>query len=240
MEIIRRLDEEYAFGSNQMHCNLGIAMKIENWCKVNYGKKAIWNRKLPTAYAKDEDEKKIGRDLNRLKTVFKQYKGRKSEEIEDEEDRRILEIIRRLDEEYAFGPGQLHHNIGLAMQIENWCKRTYKHIEISNRRLPNRRAEDSEEKFLGEALMSLRRKLKKYEGKELEEVEDEEDRRILEIIGRLDAEYNQKKKSRTAKEIAEASISSLTDIEMSDREDQELKALVEKTKEGGIKLDEQS
>ena len=47
-------------------------------------------------------------------------------------------------------------------------------------------------------------------------------------------------KSRTAKEIAEASISSLTDIEMSDREEQELEALVERTKEGGINLDEQS
>ena len=47
-------------------------------------------------------------------------------------------------------------------------------------------------------------------------------------------------KKRTSKEIAEASISSLTDIEMSDREDAALKELVEKTKEGGINLDEQS
>ena len=47
-------------------------------------------------------------------------------------------------------------------------------------------------------------------------------------------------KRRTSKEIAEASISSLTDIEMSDREDTALKELVEKTKEGGINLDEQS
>ena len=45
---------------------------------------------------------------------------------------------------------------------------------------------------------------------------------------------------RTSKEIAEASISSLTDIEMSDREDAALKELVEKTKEGGMNLDEQS
>lgn len=43
---------------------------------------------------------------------------------------------------------------------------------------------------------------------------------------------------RTGKEIAEASISSLTDIEMSDREDVALKELVEKTKEGGIKRDD--
>ena len=47
-------------------------------------------------------------------------------------------------------------------------------------------------------------------------------------------------KKRTGKEIAQASISSLKDIETSDREDAVLKELVEKTKEGGIKLDEQS
>ena len=51
---------------------------------------------------------------------------------------------------------------------------------------------------------------------------------------------NLDKKTRTSKEIAEASISSLTDIEMSDREDVALKELVENTKEGGINLDEQS
>ena len=39
---------------------------------------------------------------------------------------------------------------------------------------------------------------------------------------------------------SEASISSLTDIEMSDREDAALKELVERTKEGGMNLDEQS
>ena len=50
-------------------------------------------------------------------------------------------------------------------------------------------------------------------------------------------------KSRTGKEIAEASISSLTNIEMADREDSALKDLVKKRKkekEGGINLDEQS
>ena len=47
-------------------------------------------------------------------------------------------------------------------------------------------------------------------------------------------------KKRTSKEIVEASISSLTDIEMSDREDAALKELIEKTKEGEVNLDEQS
>ena len=49
-------------------------------------------------------------------------------------------------------------------------------------------------------------------------------------------------KKRTSKDIAEASISSLTDIEMADIEDSALKDLVKKKKEkeGGIKLNEQS
>ena len=47
---------------------------------------------------------------------------------------------------------------------------------------------------------------------------------------------------RTSKEIAEASISSLTDIEMTDKEDAELRKTIEKEKKkkGGIKRDEQS
>ena len=62
----------------------------------------------------------------------------------------------------------------------------------------------------------------------------------MEIVRYLDEEYNSRKRKRTSKEIAEASISSLTDIEMSDREDAALKELVERTKEGGMNLDEQS
>ena len=61
----------------------------------------------------------------------------------------------------------------------------------------------------------------------------EEQLKILEELG-----ISLEKNLRTGKEIAEASISSLTDIEMSDREDAALKELVEKTKEGGIERDE--
>lgn len=43
------------------------------------------------------------------------------------------------------------------------------------------------------AVSTLRTKLKQYEGKKLEEVENEEDRRILEVVRRLDAEYNPRK-----------------------------------------------
>ena len=48
------------------------------------------------------------------------------------------------------------------------------------------------------------------------------------------------KKERTGKEIAEASISSIKDMELADAEDKALQNLVEQTKEGGINIDEQS
>ena len=230
LEIIKKLDEEY--GLDQVLKN---ALEIENWCKVEYGDKKIWERSLPKSNAKNEDERRLGKALGTIRLKLKQYEGKKIEEVENEKDRKVLEIIKRLDEEY--GLNQVLKN---ALEIENWCKENYEDKQLSERKLPTKSAKNEKEKRLGHALGNLRQKLKQYEGKELEEVENEEDRRILEVVRRLDAEYNPMKKSRTAKEIAEASISSLIDIEMSDREDQELKALVEKTKEGGIKIDEQS
>ena len=72
-----------------------------------------------------------------------------------------------------------------------------------------------------------------YRGTGTGAITDDEKREIeeLEIF---------KNKKRSSKEIAQASISSLTDIEMSDGEDAALKELVERTKEGGMNLDEQS
>ena len=230
IEIIRRLDEEFGLGNS-----LKNALEIENWCKANYGEKEIWERKLPSSKSNDQEEKRLGVALRTLRQKIKQYEGKEiEEEVEDEEDRRIIEIIRKLDEEFGLGD-----SLKNALEIENWCRVNYGEKEIWERKLPRTRATDQEEKRLGSALGSLRKKIKQYEGKEIEEVEDEEYRKIIKIIRKLDKEYNPRK-SRTAKEIAEASISSLTDIEMSDREGQELKALVEKTKEGGINLDEQS
>ncbi len=193
LEIVRKLDEEYAFGHFQLHENLGIALQIENWCKENYEDKEIWDRKLPYTTSEDEEEKRLGLALRNLIRKLKKYDGKKIEEIENEEDRRILEIVRKLDEEYAFGHLQSHENLGIVLQIENWCKVNYGDKEIWDRKLPNRRSEDEEEKRLGSALSTLRKKLKKYEEKELEEVEDEEERRILEIVRKLDEKYNSRK-----------------------------------------------
>lgn len=91
--------------------------------------------------------------------------------------------------------------------------------------------EEKKEKTEKEMLIEKREQLQRKARRIQEKIEQHR-------LKRIDEENPIK--SRTAKEIAEASISSLTDIEMSDREDQELKTLVEKTKEGVMNLDEQS
>ena len=73
-----------------------------------------------------------------------------------------------------------------------------------------------------------------YNGKGTYKKMTEEEKKEAEELGLI------KIRERTGKQIAEASISSVKDIEMADNEDAALKKLVEKTKEGGIKIDEQS
>ena len=227
VEIIRKLDEEYGLGQA-----LKNALQIKMWCERNYGDKEIWERKLPSLTAKDKAEKDLGQKLNSIRAKIKPYEGMPLEEIENEEDRRTVEIIRKLDEEY--GLGQALKN---ALQIKMWCERNYGDKEIWERKLPSLTAKDKAEKDLGNKLKTIRKKIKPYEGVSLEEIENEEDRRIVEIIRYLDEQYNPRKLK--GKDIAKASISSITNPELLDREDVELKALVERTREGGISQDEQ-
>ena len=230
VEIIRSLDEEYGLGNS-----LKNALEIKEWCENTYGEKKIWERSLPSQVAEDEYEKSLGNRLSSIRTKIKQYEGIPIEEIENAEDRKIVEIMRSLDGEYGLGD-----SLKNVLEIEEWCERTYGEKKIWERSLPSRTSKDEYEKKLGKKLSNIRTKTKQYEGIPTDEIGNEEDRRIVEIIKRLDEEFNYRKRNRTSKEIAEASISSLTDIEMSDREDAALKELVERTKEGGMNLDEQS
>ena len=78
-----------------------------------------------------------------------------------------------------------------------------------------------------------------YKGKCKYLITEEEKKRLEELgIVNIEEKYNSSKKNRTSKEIAEASISSLANIEMTDREDEELRALLDRTKEGEIKINE--
>ena len=179
IEIVRRLDREYGLSTS-----LKNALEIENWCKLNYGDKEVWNRKLPSKTSKDEEEKYLGNALKTIKSKMKKYEGIKLEKIENEEDRKVIEIVRRLDREYG-----LSTSLKSALEIENWCQLNYGDKEVWNRKLPSTISKDEEEKYIGNALKTIKRKMKKYEGIELEKIENEEDRKVIEIVRRLDREY---------------------------------------------------
>ena len=170
-------------------------IKIENWCNKNYGDKEIWEKKLPSQKSKEEEEKRLGISLCGIRTKMrlKQYEGKNLEEVENLEDRKALQILRNLDEEY--GKSQSLKNV---LEIENWCKTNYGDKEIWEKRLPSQQLK--EEKRLGKALNSIRIKLKQYEGKDFEEVENPEDRKILQILRNLDEEYG---KSQSLKNVLE-------------------------------------
>ena len=230
VEIVRSLYEEYGLG-----VSLKNALEIKGWCESTYGEKKIWERSLPSQASKDEYEKSLGQRLRAIRVKIKKYEEKPIEKIENAADRRIVEIIRNLDEEYGLGD-----SLKNALEIKEWCESTYGEKKIWERSLPSQISKDEYEKKLGKKLSNIRTKTKQYEGIPIEKIENAEDRRIVEIIRSLDEEYNSRKRKRTSKEIAQASISSLTDIEMSDREDEALRGVVENTKEGGIDLDEQS
>ena len=96
--------------------------------------------------------------------------------------------------------------------------------------MPSRIDQDVYEKSLGIKLRSIRRKIKQYQGKQLEEIENEEDRQIVEIIKRLDEEYNSKKLN--ARDIG---IQGCNATQEKCKEAQNFLAkCIEKAKEGGI------
>ena len=163
-------------------------IKIENWCQTNYGDKEIWEKKLPSRCSKEEEEKRLGLALKVIRKKIKQYEGKGIDKVENIEDRKIIEKLRELDEEY--GKSESLKNI---LKIENWCQTNYENKEIWKRKLPNEKSKEEEEKKLGHALSRIRTRIKQYEGKEINEIENIEDRKIIEKIRKLDEEYNPKK-----------------------------------------------
>ena len=59
VEIMRRIEIEYAYGRNQTYYSLGQLLEIENWCKENFGEKNKWERRLPSHHSKDKEEKRL-------------------------------------------------------------------------------------------------------------------------------------------------------------------------------------
>ena len=84
---------------------------------------------MPRQTSKDEYEKSLGIKLNSIRTKIKEYEGKPLEEIKNKEDRQIVEIIRKLDEEYKLGD-----SLKSALEIKEWCETTNEGKKIYERR----------------------------------------------------------------------------------------------------------
>ena len=180
VEIVKRLDEEYGLA-----INIKRAMEIEEWCKKTSGDKPIWQRNLPNSEATDEYEKKLASSLKNLHTLAKKYEGMELDEIKDIEDRRVIEIVRKLDENYG-----LSKSLKNALEIEAWCISNFGDKPVWEKRYPTSTSDDPYEKTLGQHLGNIKNTVvRKYANKELKDINDKYERRVVEIIRRLDSEY---------------------------------------------------
>ncbi len=190
IEKIYRIEDEYAFGLQQKHYYLGRILELKNWCQENYGDKPVWERRLPSTLGKTEKEQQFGTLLSLLN---KDYKGKSLETIEKEkgiEVKKVVEIQRQIEDEYAFGVGQKNYHLGQILLIENWCMVNYGDKTLEQRKCPSKRASNEIERKLGWKLIAYHTAYKKYEGVPLEEIEDEVDRRVVEVLRRIDEQYN--------------------------------------------------
>ena len=85
---------------------------------------------MPNSRSSNEEEKKFGQALSGIRTKMKQYEGKEIADIQNEEDRKTLEIIKRLDREYGVG-----ESVKNVLKIEKWCKENYGEKERYERRL---------------------------------------------------------------------------------------------------------
>ena len=159
--IMRTLIKEY--GASEALKN---AIRIKKWCERKYGDKPREERCLPT-YGKnsDEEEKNLAKKLDYLRfEICERYAKRRIEDIEEEEHREIVAIIRTLDKEY--GASKF---LKYAIRIEKWCERKCGDKPREERYLPTYgKNSDEEEIFLANALQSYVRKIqKKYVRKDV-------------------------------------------------------------------------
>ena len=147
------------------------------------------------------------------------YTGIEIEEI-PEEDRELVELIRK----YGYGIGS-----GLTPfeEVLKFIKENGRIPKYTKKKKSERTEKESEEDKLYQKWKKTeeKKKVDSYIGKRIEEI-PEEDRGLVELIRK----YGYMGKARTSKEIAEATIVSLKDIELADKEDKALQELVEKNK----------
>lgn len=164
--------------------SLESTLEIQQWCEEKYKGKKYYERRLPNSKSKDDYESKLGIALQNIRSRLKRYDGVDIEKIENEDDREIIQIIKKLDQEY-----NLDNNVRKVLIIKEWFEETYKDKKIYERNLPNRRSKNEIERKMGINLARLENYMAKYREIEIEQIKDENDRKVVEILRMIQREY---------------------------------------------------
>lgn len=222
------------------------ARKIRQWMIDNN------TTKPPSRASTDELEKTLGYAWNNMKqNMINPYLSKQNDMEREEFRKKHPEISEILELVNVINRDKIPDYLVKARNIKNWTERTKK--------IPSAKGKNEEEKKMGVQLKHLKNHyIKKYMALEKYEerrkfLKKSELYEVFEIITEIYLKYGNNnqieqgqmikkdlRKMRTSKEIAEASISSIKDMELADEEDIALQQLVEKSKEGGINKDEQS
>jgi len=180
VSIVRELENKYREESGF----LKNARELEQWCKENKRLPVMISKgKTEEATEEEREEYELSIKLNSVKKgIINKYKEISVEKIKNESHKKILAIIKELENNYK------RENVYLknAKEMKDWCE--------ENRRLPKRFQKTRDELTQREEVeLMLAKRLAvtrfKYKGKEIEEIEDEEEREIIEIVRELDVKY---------------------------------------------------
>lgn len=176
---------------------------IQKWADKNgrkprSGIKGVKIAKKGEKETKEQEELRLGVEFNNSRRISNKYKGKKIENIEDETDRKIVKIIRELDEKYKDRRKARKRILKKLQETESWAdnkgrkpRTTIKGVKLAKE--GEVETEEQKELRMGMNLGNARRIVNKYEGKELEEIEDEDDKDIVKIVRALDAKYEKNK-----------------------------------------------
>lgn len=209
VRIVRELEQEWedVFQKEKSEANLNKARKIEEWCIENGRRPRKLDKvkfaKTGEKETKKQKEKRMSRIYSDLKKDIEKYEDKNLEEIEDENDREVVKIIRYIENRYERNlPNtrslQDSEFLKNAMILKEWC--------IENGRRPRRldrvkvaKTGEKETKKQKEQRMSgvwwnLNNKvIKKYEGISIEDIKDNVDKEIVRIIRGLQEAYPKNK-----------------------------------------------
>ena len=193
-EYIRREYGLYYIGDKRTQ--LGLALELQEWCDESNRNKKEFDKRLPNGGSSDKTEKRLAESYTFIKqNTLKQYQGIPLNKIENDEDRKIVEIIRHLEEQYGkyIAGNSRRTHLGNALEILDWCQEMSEKVSADSRRLPSADSEDEKERNLSKALERLIKGfVVKYNNAELEEIKNEDDRQVVAIVRKIYSEYASK------------------------------------------------